>query len=243
MTRPRGTSGSWRVLVVEDDPTVARVHCRLVADTPGFDVLGVARSGAEGRRMVEVNRPDLLLLDFGLPGGDGLTLLRQIRAAALAVEVIAVTAASSSDVIRATLHLGVVDYLVKPFEPERLRQALSQFVQRMAVLGDRRLEQAGVDALRSTAAPAKRWIPKDLSQERLTLIRDVVLAAEEPLTADDVAGRTGIARVTARRYLEYLVTIGQASWSAVPSGPGRPRKVYEAGPAARVSDAPRPRPA
>ncbi len=232
----RPVPDGWRVLIVEDDPTVARVHHKLVEATPGFHVVAVARTGAQGRRTVEELRPDLILLDFGLPGGDGLTLLRQIRAAAMPTEVIAVTAASSSDVIRATLHLGVVDYLVKPFEPERLRQALSQFVDRMAVLGDRRLEQSAVDALRRTGAPAKRWIPKDLSEERLVRIREVVLTAGEPLTAEQVAERGGVARVTARRYLEYLVTVGQARCSAVASGPGRPRKVYEAAPAARVGD-------
>jgi two-component system response regulator DctR len=232
---PRSVDG-WRVLFVEDDPTVARVHYGLVAQTPGFHVVAVARTGAQGSRTVEELKPDLILLDLGLPGGDGLTLLRHLRGAAVPVEVIAVTAASSSDVIRATLHLGVVDYLVKPFEPERLRRALSQFVERMAVLGDRRLEQSAVDALRLTGAPAKRWIPKDLSPQRLACIRDVVVAAEGPLTAEEVAASADVARVTARRYLEYLVTVGQARSSSAADRPGRPRKLYEAVPAARVGD-------
>jgi response regulator of citrate/malate metabolism len=228
------------VLVVEDDSTVARVHCRLVSDTPGFSAVGVARTGGQGRRMVEELKPDLILLDLGLPGGDGLSLRRHIRAAGVPVEVIAVTASSSSDVIRATLHMGVVDYLVKPFEPERLRQSLSQFVNRMAVLAGRSLEQAAVDALRLTGAPVKRWIPKDLSEERLERIRGLVCSATAPVTAEEVSTLADVSRVTARRYLEYLVTVGQARSTSVVCGPGRPRKQYEAGPAARVADRPRP---
>ena len=46
------------------------------------------------------------------------------------------------------------------------------------------------------------------------------------MTADEVAAETGVARVTARRYLEYLVTIGQATMEPLVTGPGRPRHVY-----------------
>ena len=54
------------------------------------------------------------------------------------------------------------------------------------------------------------------------------------MTAADVAARTHVSRVTARRYLEYLVTVGQATTSILAAGPGRPSKTYEiAGPALR----------
>jgi two-component system response regulator DctR len=217
----------WTVLIVEDDREVARIHHQLVSDMRGFHVVGVAGTGAQALQMVANTKPDLLLLDLGLPRGDGLSLLRRLRAERSTVEVIAVTAACETPTIRATLHLGVVDYLVKPFEPERLRQALGQFAQRMSTFNRPSLQQDSVDVLRMTAAPRLRWVPKDLRPERVRLVREVLADAEHPLSADEVGAITNTARVTARRYLEYLVAIGQARAWSVSDGPGRPRKVYE----------------
>jgi response regulator of citrate/malate metabolism len=96
----------WRVLVVEDDRIVARLHCRFIAEVPGFSVAGVAASAGQAAEMVRVMRPDLLLLDIGLPGENGISLLRRLRATAEQVEVIAVTAATATATVRAAVQLG-----------------------------------------------------------------------------------------------------------------------------------------
>jgi response regulator of citrate/malate metabolism len=71
----------WRVLVVEDDRVVARLHCRFIARVPGFTAVGVATTAAQAQEMVRTLHPDLLLLDIGLPGENGVALLRRLRAA------------------------------------------------------------------------------------------------------------------------------------------------------------------
>ncbi|MEY2535336.1 MAG: two-component system, CitB family, response regulator DctR [bacterium] len=216
----------WRVLIVEDDRTVASVNCRLVSKIASFTVVGVATTAAQAQQMVVNLRPHLILLDVGLPGGSGIALLRGVRASGAPVEVIAVTAASSTPVVRAILHLGVIDYLVKPFAPERLRQALGQFLARMSALHPDRLDQTAVDSLREGGPASHRWLPKDLTGERLREIEQLLAAATEPVSAGEAGAAMGISRVTARRYLEYLVTIDQATCESVIEGPGRPRKTY-----------------
>jgi response regulator of citrate/malate metabolism len=216
----------WRVMIVEDDRVVARLHTRFVAQAPGFVPVGVAQTAAEASRMVETLRPHLVLLDLGLPGEDGITLLRQLRARGDPIEVIVVSAASGRDAVQATVQLGVVDYLVKPFQQERLRKSLGLFHRRRALLGNPRLTQDQVDRVCSDGPNAYRWLPRDLSDERLQRIHDVLAASAEPVTATEVGSDAGVSRVTARRYLEYLVTVGQAWTDTVSSGPGRPRKTY-----------------
>jgi response regulator of citrate/malate metabolism len=227
----------WRVLVVEDDPTVAKVHCGLVGQTRGFAVVAVAATAGEASRMVADLHPDLVLLDLGLPGESGLTLLRRLRARAAPVEVIAVTAASSTDVIRAALHLGVLDYLIKPFRLERLVQALGVFRHHMAALQPRTLEQPGVDAVHRRA----RWLPKDIAEDRLEQVRQALAAATESRTAEEIGREVHASRVTARRYLEYLATVGEVTVTSDVHGPGRPRKSYLARGSATVDDARRAR--
>jgi response regulator of citrate/malate metabolism len=216
----------WRVLVVEDDRVIAGLHCRFVSRVPGFTVVGVAGTVAQAERLVDTLRPDLILLDLGLPDQNGIMLLRHLRARGEPVEAIAVTAATAGPLVRAAVHLGIVDYLVKPFDQERLRQALGLFRRRMAMLTPDELRQGDVDRVCSDGPNSQRWLPRDLSPERLHQIQDSFATLGRPATAGEVAERTGVSRVTARRYLEYLVTIGQAQTSAAASGPGRPAKTY-----------------
>jgi response regulator of citrate/malate metabolism len=216
----------WRVLIVEDDAVVARLHCRFIARVPGFTPIGVAATAAQAERMVATLHPDLMLLDLGLPGASGVSLLRTLRGRGDATEVIAVTAATTTRTVHATVQLGVVDYVVKPFDQDRLRKALGLFQSRMAMMATTTLAQEEVDRIYSDGPNAHRWLPRDLAHDRLADVRRLLEASDGPLSAVDVAAGAGIARVTARRYLEYLVTIGQAQLDLRSDGPGRPRKLY-----------------
>ena len=216
----------WRTLIVEDSAAVAEVHRRLVASTPGFAVAGVARTAADARRLTALHHAHLILLDLGLPDADGLDLLRALRGAREPVEVIAVTAARGAGVVRDCVHLGVVDYLVKPFAPERLRQALGLFAHRMQALRQGELAQTEVDRLCASGRRAGRALPRDLAPETLAAVRETLESSAAPLTAADVAHATGVARVTARRYLEYLDACGEVLALTSRAGPGRPSKTY-----------------
>jgi response regulator of citrate/malate metabolism len=216
----------WRVLIVEDDAVVARLHCRFVARVPGFAPVGVAATAAQAEQMVRTLRPDLMLLDLGLPGASGVSLLRSLRGRGETVEAIAVTAATTTTTVHATVQLGVVDYIVKPFNQDRLRKALGLFQRRMAMMSTVTLAQDEVDRIYSDGPNTHRWLPRDLSHDRLADVRAFLLDAPAPTSAAEVADAVGIARVTARRYLEYLVTIGQAQLDELSDGPGRPRKLY-----------------
>jgi two-component system response regulator DctR len=216
----------WRVLVVEDDPVVAGLHCRFVSRVAGFAPVGAAPQAARALGMVRTLRPHLILLDLGLPGEDGLGLLRRLRSDAAPVEAICVTAASAGASVRAAVQLGAVDYLVKPFDEQRLRKALRLFERRMAMLVARDLTQDQVDLVCSDGPNALRWLPRSLSGARLQDVRAALGRAGGAVTAEELASDTGVARVTARRYLEYLVTVGAAEVEPVACGPGRPRNVY-----------------
>jgi response regulator of citrate/malate metabolism len=216
----------WRVLIVEDDPAVAYVHRQIIARAHGFEVAATATNNQDAIAEIARTRPHLVLLDLTLRGGDGIALLRQLRTAGSPIEVIAVTAARRADVVRSLVHLGVVDYLVKPFTPERLHQALTLFSQRLSALGRMELTQQEIDVLRASSRAGRRWLPKGLSEPALDRVRAALGTEGEPATAARVAEAAGMARVTVRRYLEYLVATQQAGSRAVPDGPGRPRKLY-----------------
>jgi len=221
----RGTQRAWRVLIVEDDPAVSYVHRELIQRSGRFEVVEIVSSGEAALMAVERAAPDLVLLDLSLQGADGVRLLRNLRARGSDVEVIAVTATSAASVVRTVLQLGAVDYLVKPFTPERLREALGRFLHRVGALRDGQLDQPEVDAITS-GGPARRRLPKGLAEKPLEAVRGALEAETGWRSAEQIAARIGMARVTTRRYLEYLVTMREADVELHSDGPGRPCKLY-----------------
>jgi two-component system response regulator MprA len=106
------------VLVVDDDPPILRMLERtLVAE--GYAVESAADGGA-ALAAVERAVPDVVVLDVGMPGLDGLAVCRRLRRAGLALPVLLLTARDSVSDRVAGLDAGADDYLVKPFAPEEL---------------------------------------------------------------------------------------------------------------------------
>ena len=229
--RQLGATSSWGVLVVEDNAAVAALHCRLIDALPDFQTAGVVSDGDAAYRAVEAVRPDVAIVDLTMPGGDGLTLLRRIRHEAVPLEVIVVTASRDAQTIREAMHLGVVDYLVKPFAPERLRQSFNAFALRARALKRPLLAQDEVDLVQSTGAARIQRLPKGLKRSTLRAVREALERSGVALSADEVGREIGVARVTARRYLEYLDVIGLARVERECHGPGRPRNRYQHVPA------------
>jgi response regulator of citrate/malate metabolism len=217
-----------RTLIVDDDARVADIHKGYVERVEGFSVAGVANRGTEALRRVLEDRPDLVLLDIYLPDLSGLEVCRRLRAANNLVDVIAVTAARDVDTVKGAVGLGVAQYLVKPFAFATFRDKLERYAAYRALAqrsGD--AEQQEIDAmLGELRTPGAVALPKGLSRETLELVVKTLKEARSPLGAVEVADRAGLSRVTARRYLEHLVSTAQAELELRYGGSGRPEHRY-----------------
>jgi len=113
-----------KLLVIDDEPAIRRLLQTSLAPH-GYDVVEAA-TGAEGLRRLEQDRPDMVLLDLGLPDGDGVELIPQIQALS-AAPIVVLSVRNDDGAKVAALDLGASDYLAKPFSlPElmaRLRTA------------------------------------------------------------------------------------------------------------------------
>jgi two-component system response regulator ResD len=110
-------NGRGRVLVVDDEPTIADVVARYM-ERAGY-ATRVAGDGYEALRLAREQRPDLVVLDIMLPGIDGLEVMRRIREHGR-VSVILLTAKGEQTDRIIGLRLGADDYVVKPFSPAEL---------------------------------------------------------------------------------------------------------------------------
>ncbi|WP_321160323.1 response regulator [Marinomonas rhodophyticola] len=120
-------SANIRVVIAEDDLQIAEIQKRFLERIEGFELAGLAHGLEEARDLVDILKPELLLLDVQFPKGNGLELLRDLRANHCATDVILITAAREIDTLRAALHGGIFDYILKPLVFERLKEALANY--------------------------------------------------------------------------------------------------------------------
>ena len=106
-----------RLLVVEDEPAFARL-IQLSLSREGFDVHAVA-NGEDALDLAAEIHPDAVILDLGLPGADGLSVLDDLREWS-DLPVVVVTGAQTTEAIRRGLDRGADDYVTKPFAPSEL---------------------------------------------------------------------------------------------------------------------------
>ncbi|MFD0694379.1 response regulator [Paenibacillus sp. GCM10027628] len=227
----------FRVVLIEDDPMVLEVNKQFVERVPGFEIVGTASNGTEGVEKVRSLLPDLVILDIYMPGQNGTEVLRQIRTEQLGTDAIVITAASDIPTVQRMLHHGAVDYIVKPFKFERVKEALENYqAMKMRLSKDSVLSQSDLDQLlhgRSTAQNAESApiaahlnLPKGLQEVTMKQVMLFLMQQQKSLSAEEVAEGVGLARVTARRYLEFLEKSKKVKLDLEYGGIGRPVNRY-----------------
>jgi DNA-binding response OmpR family regulator len=166
-----------RIVLVEDDVEIRR----LVADAlaaQGHDVESAA-AALEGLELAVKGKPDLVVMDLGLPDLDGTELLRMIRAVS-EVPIIVITARGADEVVVRTLDSGADDYLVKPFSVAQLEARVRALLRRGSLadtdetlqVGDLRIDSAAREATLEGRA-------LDLSPKEFDLLRVLAERAGE----------------------------------------------------------------
>jgi CitB family two-component system response regulator MalR len=216
-----------KILIVEDDPMVAELNSRLIRTMDGFGMPVVLGDARDALAYLENNSVDLILLDIYLPGMNGLELLSRIRDLRYPIDVLVISAARDSHSIQTALRAGAVDYLIKPFDFERLRQALLAYENRIRLIREHeKLTQKDLDAgilpKEGADAEAALTLPKGLDRFTLSIISNCLQEIHEPFTTEELSRRVGLSRVSVRKYLEHFCESGQLEKEASYGAVGRP---------------------
>ena len=142
-----------RVLVVEDHERWRRHLCSVLANAAGCEVIGAASDGREAVHKVETLKPDLILMDIGLPGVDGIEAARQVIARDPSSRILFVSEHQSPDIVQAALGCGARGYVTKSDAGRELLPAIDAIVRGRwfisARLGGRSFDTAtDIDAAR-----------------------------------------------------------------------------------------------
>ena len=179
----------YKVLIVEDDPMVAMINEQYIKRNKNFEIVGKCNDGMSALDFLENNTVDLLILDVFMPKMDGFETLRQIRNKQITVDAIMVTAANDRDSLEEALHLGIVDYLVKPFTFDRFQMALEKYIAQNNALKDiETLNQKSIDHIfDNSRKKSEDLFPKGIQERTLIIIMEYLNSNKGKwFTGDDI---------------------------------------------------------
>ena len=219
----------YNVLIVEDDPMVAMINEQYVNRHKDFKVIGKCKDGELALSFIQENPVDLIILDVFMPRMNGFETLRELRKEHKSVDVIMVTAANDRESLEEALHLGIVDYLVKPFTFDRFKLALDKFISQKKLLQDfDTLNQSNIDfIIDKTKKQPQDIFPKGIQDKTLQAILSCLKNnRSEAITSDLISEQTGLTAVTVRRYMSYLEENGTVIGELNYETGGRPCMFY-----------------
>ncbi|MEX0269826.1 response regulator [Leptolyngbyaceae cyanobacterium UHCC 1019] len=122
--RPFGAK-PLRILIVEDDPMIQLGLERILSDYPQFEIIEIVEDGFLGVRSALKHKPDLIIMDIGLPGKDGIAATQDIKQQLPAVRVVMLTSHTDKTQVMAALASGADAYCVKGASIEQMMTAIS----------------------------------------------------------------------------------------------------------------------
>ena len=219
-----------RVLIIEDDPMVQFIHKSYLEKISQTMTIYTSTTLKESRELLEQHEIDLILLDIHLEDGNGLQLLEELRRQKYDMDVILITASKESILVKESLHLGVLDYLIKPFTFDRFEKSVALYHQKTAQLNQSEMNQEHIDAFlqgqRSLEEPEEEELEKGLTPETLQFVISTIQQLEQPFKIQDITDKTKLSHVSVRKYVAYLEKNGQLLSENIYLKVGRPYKVF-----------------
>lgn len=188
-----------RIVTADDHPIFRDGLRRLLEAEPGFAVVGEAGSGAEAVRLVIEQKPDVLLLDVGMPDGTGLDVLRKLRELAATVRVVLLTAGAEREDVLEALQLGARGLVLKHSATPLLHKCVRAVAAGEYWLGHDQLPDL-IDALRKlgerrTPSPVETLTSRELR---------VIAAVAEGATNKDISDLLGLSEQTVKNHLSHI---------------------------------------
>lgn len=188
-----------RVLLVEDERLVATLLSRILGQEPDFQVIGVAGSVAEANAMAR-ERPDVVLMDYRLPDGNGAAATRAIKARWPSARIVMLTAVADDETMMESIMAGADGYLTKDRAVEEVANAV-----RAASAGETLLPRSVIlDIARRVSEargrPSERPAIEPLTSREL----DVLRALAEGLSTTEICARLLIAPNTLRTHVQNI---------------------------------------
>jgi two-component system, NarL family, response regulator len=192
---PNGTN-PVRILIVDDHPVMCSGLSNMLGMHEEIVVIGSAGSGAEALKIIDLEKPDLMLLDLRMPGIDGISVLQKLQKIPESPKVVVLTSYAQDELIYQAIKAGAWGYLLKDTSEDELIAAIT------AVHAGRRYIPVGI-----SSRLAERMTRSDLTPRELQTLE--LLA--EGYTNKQIATALKLSDYTIRHYVNNLMEKLQAA--------------------------------
>ena len=115
-------------ILITDDTAFMRMTLRNVLSKNGYEIVGEAEDGLQAVEKYAEFKPDLVTMDITMPNMDGITAIKKIMESDPAAKIVVVSAMGQKALVIEALNSGAKDFIVKPFQPDRIVEALQKVV-------------------------------------------------------------------------------------------------------------------
>ena len=186
------------ILIADDHPLFRKGLRALLATVPQMQVVGEAANGAEAARLAEQLQPNLVLMDLQMPGGDGLTAIRQIAATRPDTHILVVTMFEDDDSVFAAMRAGARGYVLKDMDDDEMLRAIVAVGHGEAIFSPA-IATRIMAFFASLPAQPPTLFP-DLTESERKVLR--LMARGQ--TNDDIAVQLGFSSKTVRNYVSNI---------------------------------------
>lgn len=198
-------SGPIRVFVVEDQTKILKNQLKLLEGHPDLEIVGTALSGETALEEVARLKPDVLLLDLGLPRMSGIDVTRAVKASMPGIEILIFTIFDEEDKVLEAVQAGASGYLLKGTPADKMIEAIKEVSAGGTViqpsLARRLLKHFRVgEAPAATPAPAEEPEGKKLSARETEILQLIA----KGVSNNEAASMLNLSKATIRTHLEHI---------------------------------------
>lgn len=200
-----------KILIIDDDPSL-RYMLGEISKHAGWEPI-IAENGPKGIQCLVKDKPDIIMVDYHMPGMDGLEVVEEIRKINQKVPILALTVDERQEVADRFLNAGATDFALKPVKAPDIIARIKLHA-RLANITNQREYEDNV------------YAAKGISKTSLTYITSFLESNKEPCSVDQISKEVGLAYPTVYRYIMYLLEEGKVKQTESIQKIGRPKKLY-----------------
>lgn len=207
------TIGTPKILIIDDEPDIVYT-IKEICLHGGWQVI-TASNGMQGYELCKTHQPNVVIVDYHMPGWDGITTVKKIRRHDEAVSILVLTIDENQEIADRFMAAGATDFAIKPIKSPDL-------ISRIKVnLKINELQKKYIIEKQSV------FVEKCISPATLNLICDFLSQQDEPLTIEEITNQLNLAYQTVHRYIHHLLQENKLEVIPIYGQLGRPKNKYK----------------